>query len=127
MADDRLDCPPFPPLRWEDYFWVGEIRLPSWAGFQARRGAYSSVSSSKPSDGSAEMTLSTGQRNDRGLPTPEQIAAYRHLVENEAVVANVIGQALVDYYQGEKDAYWSSPGKVDTGLTVIRVAHTPPG
>ena len=24
-------------------------------------------------------------------------------------------------------AYWSSPGKVDTGLTVIRIPHTPQG
>ena len=38
MADEMLDVPPFPPLRWDEYFWVGEVTLPSWAGFQTRRG-----------------------------------------------------------------------------------------
>jgi len=25
MAEETLNIPPFPPLRWVDYFWVGEV------------------------------------------------------------------------------------------------------
>ena len=50
-VDEAIEIPPFPPLTWADYSWVGEVRLPSWAGFQDRRGAYASVSDDAPSDG----------------------------------------------------------------------------
>lgn len=56
MPQDTLDYPPFPALKWEHFFWVGDIVLPSWAGFQARRGAYSAVSSRKESDGTARLS-----------------------------------------------------------------------
>ena len=34
--EKTLYHPPFPPLTWEHYFWVAELTLPSWAGFQVR-------------------------------------------------------------------------------------------
>lgn len=37
-ADSGYDIPPFPSLTWDGYSWAGGIRLPSWAGFQPRRG-----------------------------------------------------------------------------------------
>ena len=39
VPQQTLNYPPFPPLKWEHYRRVGEIVLPSWAGFQARSGA----------------------------------------------------------------------------------------
>lgn len=105
MTEDALNIPPFPPLRWEDYFWVGEVTLPSWAGFQSRRGGYGSVSSDKPSDGTARLSITPEDDNTRTRPTPEQVAAFRHLLDNEAAVAAAVGRALVAYYPGEKDAY----------------------
>ena len=44
---ETIDDPPFPRLTWGGYSWAGEVRLPSWAGFQSRRGAYASVSAVK--------------------------------------------------------------------------------
>lgn len=105
MADDMLDSPPFPPLKWDGYFWTGEVTLPSWAGFQTRRGPYASLSAEKPSDGTARLTVTPLDDNDRALPTPEQAAAFQYLVANEALVAAAVGQALVEYYPGEKEAY----------------------
>jgi hypothetical protein len=105
MADETLNRPPFPPLTWDGYFWTGEVTLPSWAGFQTRRGPYASVSADKPSDGTARLTVTPLDDDARTRPTPEQAAAFQHLIANEAAVAAAVGQALVDYYPGEKEAY----------------------
>jgi hypothetical protein len=103
MAEDTLDYRPFPPLKWEDYFWVGEVTLPSWAGFQARRGGYGAVSSQKPSDETARLSVSPLDHAARTHPTAEQALAFRHLLDNEAAVADAVARALVRYCPG--DAY----------------------
>jgi hypothetical protein len=97
---DTLDYPPFPPLKWDHYFWVGEITLPSWAGFQARRGGYGAVSSRRASDGTARLSISPLDDRARTPPTAEQVAAFRHLLDNEAAVAAAVARALVDYCPG---------------------------
>jgi hypothetical protein len=97
-----LDTPPFPTLTWDTYSWAGEVRLPSWAGFQSRRGAYASVSDTRPSDGTARLTVDAESET---RPTPEQAAAFRHLLDNEAAVAEAVQLALLDYYPGERAAY----------------------
>jgi hypothetical protein len=38
-------------------------------------------------------------------PTSEQAAAFRDLLDNEAVVAEAIGRALLEYYPGEREAH----------------------
>lgn len=108
-----LDSLPFPPLKWEDHFWVGEVTLPSWAGFQARRGVYGTVSSDAPSDGIARLSVTPPDGKVRMHPTPEQVAAFRHLQENEAAVAEAVGRALVEYYPGEKEAYLDAYDKTE--------------
>src|SRR5438552_3781461 len=92
-----LDFPPFPPLKWDLYFWVGEVVLPSWAGFQARRGAYGAVSSRKPSGGTARLSIAPLDDKARTHPTAEQVAAFRHLMDKEAAVSDAVARALVDY------------------------------
>jgi hypothetical protein len=100
MPQETLDYPPFPPLKWNHYFWVGEVLLPSWAGFQARRGGYGAVSSRKPSDGTARLSISPLDDKVRTHPTAEQVVAFRHLMENEATVGAAVARALVDYCPG---------------------------
>jgi hypothetical protein len=95
-----LDYPPFPPLKWEHYFWVGKVVLPSCAGFQTRRGGYGAVRSRKPSDGTARLSISPLDDKTRTHPTPEQVAAFRHLMDNEAAVADAVVRALVEYCPG---------------------------
>src|SRR2546429_8324280 len=98
MTDEILDRPPFPRLKWDGYFWAGEVTLPSWAGFQARRGPYASVSSKMPSNGTTRLTVTPLDDEGRTPPTPEQVAAFQYLIDNEAAVAAAIGKALVEYY-----------------------------
>jgi hypothetical protein len=101
-VDKAIDVPPFPPLTWDNYSWAGEVRLPSWAGFQSRRGPYASVNDVRPSDGTARLTVDA---EAKARPTPEQVAAFRHLLDNEAAVAEAVKLALLDYYPGEREAY----------------------
>jgi hypothetical protein len=90
---------------WDDFFWTGEVNLPSWSGFQTRRGAYGSVSAAEPSDGTARLSVEPMDVDSRTPPTPEQIAAFQHLLDNEASIAAAIGHALLAYYPGEREAY----------------------
>lgn len=108
MAEETLSVPPFPPLKWDDYFWVGEIVLPSWAGFQTRRGPYASVSSSESSNGSVRLTVTPLDDRSRSHPTQEQLTAFRYLMDHESEVAEAVGRALIEYYPGEKDTYFAA-------------------
>lgn len=105
MAEETLNVPPFPLLKWDGDFWVGEVTLPSWAGFQSRRGPYASVSDDKPSDGTARLTVMSPDNKERTPPSLEQASAFAHLMANEAAVTAAVGQALVEYYPAEKEAY----------------------
>jgi len=103
--DVTLNIPPFPPLQWEDYFWVGEVTLPSWSGFQTRRGWYGSVSSDSPSNGSARLSIVPEGDEHRSHPTVEQGVAFKYLIDNEAAVAASVLQALFNRYLDEKTVY----------------------
>lgn len=105
-----LNVPPFPPLKWDGYFWVGQITLPSWKGFQSRGGPYGSRSSKKASDGTARLNVAVDDDkleddDDRPPPTPAQVAAMQHLLDNEAATASAVLQALFKRYPEEKEAY----------------------
>jgi hypothetical protein len=100
VLQETLDYPPFPLLKWDLYFWVGEVVLPSWTGFQAGRGGYGAVSSHRPSDGTAELSIAPLDDKVRTPPTDEQVTAFRHLMDNEAAVAAAVVRALVDYCPG---------------------------
>jgi hypothetical protein len=39
------------------------------------------------------------------LPTPEQAAAFQHLIDNEAELAREVALALLRYYPSEHEAY----------------------
>jgi hypothetical protein len=89
--------PELPALKWDGYCWEGEIVLPSWRGFQTRRGPYAAMSSDDPSDGTSLIRFDTD-----GLghvpPTEAQIATYRWLIEHEAEVAStVLNAVFVEY------------------------------
>ncbi|MHB1556180.1 MAG: DUF6985 domain-containing protein [Isosphaeraceae bacterium] len=103
--NEAIHTPPFPSLRWDDHFWAGEIALPSWAGYQSRRGPYASVNSPRPSDGTVRLTVSSMDDDSRARPVPEQAVALEYLMDNEASVAASIGEALVKHYGVAKAAY----------------------
>lgn len=108
MAKEKpqtLDVPPFPPLTWGGYGWEGAVTLPSWAGFQNRGGAYGSRGARKPSDGTARVRVAVEDDEARTPPAAAQVAAMRHLLDNEAAVASALLQAVFARYPEEKEDY----------------------
>ena len=69
------------------------------------------------------VKMAVNLRQHRAVPMTHQLGDGQVVVpldefpRGEPVPAIVCGEPLS----------WSSPGKVDTGLTVIRIARTPPG
>lgn len=109
-----LDLPPFPPLKWDEYFWVGRITLPSWAGFRSGRGR-----SKKLSDGTVRLNVAVDDSeldddDERPPPSAAQVAAMRHLLDNEAAVAEAVLRALFERYPDEKEAYEDAADEGDT-------------
>jgi hypothetical protein len=99
--------PPFPPLKLDLNQWTGVDTLKSWAGFQERHGAYTSRSSSRPSKGTVriEMDRLDDDRDDDANPAPpapEQVAAYRHLKENEKLITSRILAAVLKAFNAMK-------------------------
>jgi len=109
VADDTINVPPFPPLRWDEFFWVGEITLPSWAGFQTRRGPYAGISSVDPSDGTVRLSVAVEDRQPHTQPTQAQARAYQHLLDNEAVVCAEVLLALFRDYPEQQANYGDDP------------------
>ncbi len=105
MARKKQEPSPFPPLRWDGYRLTGEVRLPSWAGFEVYFEDFDAEGYCGSEDGRADLNVHTPGRERRAEPTPEQAAAFRHLLVNEAAVADAVGAALVRY-----------SNKVDYGL-----------
>ncbi|HVF85582.1 MAG TPA: hypothetical protein VM821_06350, partial [Abditibacteriaceae bacterium] len=95
--NDSLSLPPFPLLEWGKYFWTGKTVLSAWAGFQTRLGAYESVSSDEPSDGSVELSVET-PNNEKSQPSPEQAAAYEYSLKNQQEIRDAFLTALVTAY-----------------------------
>lgn len=92
-----------PSLTWNEHCWEGEIVLPSWCGFQTRRGPYAAVSSDAPSDGAVRIRFDTG---DAGSvpPAAAQVAAYRWLIEHDAeVTAAILDTVFANYPQFRAD------------------------
>jgi hypothetical protein len=105
MPNQPLNMPPFPPLTRDKYSWTGEVELPSWAGFQSRRGAYGSFSSHAKSDGRAHLTIEPQTDDAETPPTPEQVRAFQLLVDNEPAVANSVLLAIFTNYPDMRDKY----------------------
>lgn len=132
---ESLECPPFPPLTWDHYFWVAEVTLPSWAGFQVRHGPDVDAHDPSAANGTARLSIAAVDSDARTPPTAEQIAAFRYLLDNEVAIADAVARALVRYcpgnaYDGDDDVLWEVDGIDDlrqlvrlTAVQVLTVAR----
>jgi hypothetical protein len=123
---ETLDLPPFPPLTWDYYFWVAELRLPSWAGFEVRHGDCQADRGALPADGTARLSISPNDSDTRSPPTAEQAAAFRYLLDYEAAVADAVAHALVRYcpgnaYDGDDEVLWGV-SQTDDLRQLVRLA-----
>ncbi len=104
MAPDTKEWSPLPPLVREQFFWCGEDVLPSWAGFQSRRGPYCSIDRPEPSDGTVGVSVKPADEADEA-PTRAQLAAYEFLKSEHAAIAAAILTKLLTVYPDMKWAY----------------------
>lgn len=84
-----------PGLSWDEFYWQGEVNLPSWAGTQARGGAYGAVDSSSPSVGIYSLML---EPEDGEQPAYFQEMAYEYLLKNENIIYKKVIEALLKKY-----------------------------
>jgi hypothetical protein len=104
ITGDTLTLPPLPTLKWNDYFWVASITLPSWAGFQSRQGPYNLIDTVIPSDGTIELWVATPD-NELSMPSAEQVVAYQHLIEQQEYVRDALLQATFAKYPTWREEY----------------------
>jgi hypothetical protein len=101
MADDlnqALDLPPFPPLRWREFFWAGRVVLNSWAGFQSRLGAYASTSPGSAPEGTVRLQIAAPADDPPAPPTAEQVAAYEYLMAHQDAIRDTLVAAIFEEY-----------------------------
>jgi hypothetical protein len=107
--DEPINMSPFPPLKWDGDFWSGEVPsalLPSWAGF----------------GGSLESYGLTVHSEGKSLPTAEQAAAFRHLMENEASFTEAVARALLNHYPEAREEYYDGYDGADPEEELPEVA-----
>ena len=100
----KLELPPFPPLEWDNGSWEGKIVLRSWRGFQVRQGAYGTVSSNKPSNGTACLNV-IALDDELALPTTEQTAACQYLLDHQEAIQSAVLQKIFDGYPDLRASY----------------------
>ncbi|MCW1924603.1 hypothetical protein OKA05_18710 [Luteolibacter arcticus] len=89
---DRLDQPPFPPLKWDDCdWWDGEIDLAFGA--------------------SAGLTVTPYDPSVSRLPSSAQAAALEFQIKNGDRVIQSVLEALRDYYSEQRPRYLSFLGE----------------
>ena len=108
-----------------EYFWTAKARLPSWAGYQSRHGAYGAVSSEDPSDGSVTVTFAPEGRDTSPLKEDE-LASVQWLLDHDSEIASALLRALLakypemqeDYDEEEREEYMPDVSSVD-GFSVL--------
>ena len=105
-----LALPPFPPLTWDGSAWNGCAVLKSWESFQTRLGPYGSESSDRPSDGIVRLSVSPAapppsETSRKQPPSPAQAGAYRHLLEHEHAIRDILERAIAESYNAVAHLY----------------------
>lgn len=111
-----------------DFFWAANARLPSWAGYQTRKGSYGAVSSENPSDGSVSVTFAPEGRDNSPL-TPDELASVQWLLDHDGELASALLKGLLaEYprlhalygYEGtERDEYMADVSSPDDFRSLI--------
>ena len=86
-----------------DLWWATRLRLPSWAGYQSRNGAYGSRDKSESSDGSVELIFAPEARGLEPL-TEQEMLLISWFELNEPDVSESVKASIID---------WCSPQSLD--------------
>jgi hypothetical protein len=94
-------------------FWTTTVLLPSWKGFQSRKGPYASQDSTIPSDGLIRIIFAPEGRGTEPL-TDLEMSAVRWAIENEASLSKALLTSLINEYPKLQKQYgYSGKEKVE--------------
>src|SRR5690349_8029301 len=91
-------------FEWDEFFWSAKSRLPSWADYQSRYGAYGSISSHAPSDGSVTITFAPEGRDASPLRADE-LASVQWLLDHDHEIALSLLRGLLAEYPKLQELY----------------------
>jgi hypothetical protein len=86
----------------DELWWGAELHLPTWAGYQSRRGPYGSIDSPSLADGSVKFIFAPEGRDVAPL-NEQEVALTRWFELNEPAVSTAVKEAVID---------WCSPNNV---------------
>src|SRR5689334_1518142 len=88
----------------DDLWWTTEAVLPSWAGFQSRKGPYGSRDTAVLSDGSVKIVFAPEGRGREPLKSSE-ISSIIWAIENEALLSKALLSSLLKEYPSLQHQY----------------------
>jgi len=87
-----------------DGFWKAAVRLPTWQGFQSRRGPYGSKDTGHPSDGSAALIFAPEGRDESPL-TDSELRLARWAVQHAREMQSSLLERLLSEYPAIQKKY----------------------
>ena len=91
-------------VRERDLWWKAEVCLPSWQGFQSRRGAYAARDSLDVSDGMTELVFAPEGRGVEPLQ-PDEIELVQWVIDRESWLSAALLEALLQEYPRLQELY----------------------
>lgn len=121
---NQQNLPTFPNFDWDDYFWITSAKLPAWAGYQVRGGAYGSVSAKGASDGTVKILFAPEGRRDGPL-TDEEVGLVKWVIDNQNAVHDAMLERLFAEYPDIRERYldWFGEEEAKTALPIVRSEH----
>jgi len=98
---------PIPSLKFvlvDDHCWTTTVVLPSWRGFQDRRGQHGAQIPSSPYDGSVQIVFAPEGRGTEPL-TQSEISSIAWAIENEARISEALLSSLLKEYPALQEQY----------------------
>jgi hypothetical protein len=112
VSDDSglsLIYPPFPRLTWDEPCWTARVILASWQRFQPAYDSDATPRRRRKAADPAELSVSLPEEltddDVRAVPSPEQAAAFRHLLNAEAEVQAAVLRAVLGAYSDLRESY----------------------
>jgi hypothetical protein len=94
----------------DNTWWTAVVLLPSWKGFQSRKGAYGAQDGVMPSDGIVQIVFAPEGRGNEPL-TASEISSVCWVIDHEASISSVLLSSLLREYPSLQEQYSYSDEK----------------
>jgi|SRR5262249_39019356 len=105
----------------DDLRWTTMAVLPSWKGFQSRKGAYGAQDAATPSDGLVRIVFAPEGRGTEPL-TSSEVSSVVWAIENEATLSKALILSLLKEYPSLQQQYGYSDREKDELMPDIKSA-----